>query len=38
VVTVAPYLARYGPGILPALLEEMVGWYGSALEGGAPPS
>ncbi len=38
VVTVAPYLARYGPGILPALLEEIVGWYGSALEGGAPPS
>jgi uncharacterized protein YllA (UPF0747 family) len=38
VVTVAPYLARYGPGMLSALLEAMVGWYGSALEGGAPPS
>lgn len=38
VLTVAPYLARYGPGILPALLDEMVAWYGSALEGGAPPS
>ncbi len=38
VVTVAPYLARYGHGILQGLLDEMVAWYGSALEGGAPPS
>ncbi|HOX20747.1 MAG TPA: bacillithiol biosynthesis cysteine-adding enzyme BshC [Gemmatimonadales bacterium] len=38
VLTVAPFLARYGHGILPALLAEMVAWYGSALEGGAPPS
>ena len=38
VLTVAPFLARYGHGILPALLEEMVGWYSSALEGGARPS
>jgi len=38
VVIVAPYLARYGPGILPSLLDAMVDWYGSALEGGAPPS
>jgi uncharacterized protein YllA (UPF0747 family) len=38
VVTVAPYLARYGPGILPALLDAMVAWYRSALEGGASPS
>ena len=38
VLTVAPFLARYGHGILPALLDEMVGWYSSALEGGARPS
>ncbi|HMU62082.1 MAG TPA: bacillithiol biosynthesis cysteine-adding enzyme BshC [Gemmatimonadales bacterium] len=38
VVILAPYLARYGPGILPSLLDAMVDWYGSALEGGAPPS
>lgn len=38
VLTVAPFLARYGHGILPAVLAEMVAWYGSALEGGAPPS
>jgi bacillithiol biosynthesis cysteine-adding enzyme BshC len=35
VLTVAPFLARYGHGILPALLDEMVRWYRSALPGGA---
>jgi bacillithiol biosynthesis cysteine-adding enzyme BshC len=36
VLTVAPFLARYGHGILPALLDAMVQWYASALERGAP--
>ena len=36
VLTVAPFLARYGAGLLPSLLEVMVAWYASALEGGAP--
>ena len=35
VLTVAPFLARYGHGILPTLLDEMVSWYRAALEGGA---
>jgi len=38
VLTVAPFLARYGQGILQALLDAMVAWYTSALEGGASPS
>ena len=38
VLTVAPFLARYGHGTLDRLLEEMVAWYRSALEGGATPS
>lgn len=38
VVTVAPYLARYGHGLLPALLADMTAWYAAALEGAAPPS
>jgi bacillithiol biosynthesis cysteine-adding enzyme BshC len=38
VLTVAPFLARYGHGLLSTLLEEMVRWYGAALEGrGSPP-
>jgi len=37
VLTVAPFLARYGHGILDRLCEEMVLWYRSALEGGAAP-
>jgi bacillithiol biosynthesis cysteine-adding enzyme BshC len=36
-LTVAPFLARYGHGLLPALLEEMVRWYGTALEGRPSP-
>ena len=36
VLTVAPFLARYGHGLLASLLEVMVAWYDSALEGGAP--
>jgi uncharacterized protein YllA (UPF0747 family) len=38
VLTVAPLLARYGHGILQSLLDEMVSWYTSALEGGASSS
>jgi len=38
VLTVAPFLARYGAALLSSLLEVMVAWYGAALEGGAPPS
>ncbi len=37
VLTVAPYLARYGHGVLPALLTEMEAWYHAALEGGGGP-
>lgn len=37
VLTVAPFLARYGHGLLPMLLDEMVAWYRAALEG-APRS
>ncbi len=37
VLTVAPFLARYGHGILTTLLDEMVAWYRAALEG-APRS
>ena len=37
-LTIAPFLARYGHGLLPLLLAEMSAWYASALEGGAPPS
>lgn len=36
VLTVAPFLARYGPGILTQLRDEMAAWYASALEGAAP--
>ncbi len=38
VLTVAPFLARYGHGLLPLLLDGMTAWYSSALEGAAPPS
>lgn len=38
VLTVAPYLARYGHGILDALLAEMEAWYSAALEGRGAPS
>lgn len=35
VLTVAPFLARYGHGVLPQLLDAMSAWYAAALEGGA---
>jgi uncharacterized protein YllA (UPF0747 family) len=33
VLTVAPFLARYGPGLLGELTEAFEQWYGGALEG-----
>lgn len=38
VLTVAPYLARYGPSLLTELSEAIEGWYASALEGALNPS
>jgi len=38
VLTIAPFLARYGRGILDALLAEMEAWYAAALEGRGAPS
>ena len=38
VLTIAPFLARYGAGFLVSLLDVMTAWYDSALEGGAPTS
>jgi len=38
VLTVAPFLARYGPGLLQDLAEAFEGWYRSALEGASEPS
>jgi bacillithiol synthase len=38
VLTAAPFLARYGPELLPALADEIHSWYGAALEGGDRPS
>lgn len=38
VLTAAPFLARYGRGLLPALAGEIQSWYGTALEGGGQPS
>jgi bacillithiol biosynthesis cysteine-adding enzyme BshC len=38
VLTVAPFLARYGPGLLGELSEAIEGWYASALEGALNPS
>jgi len=38
VLAVAPFLARYGRGILDALLAEMEAWYGAALESRGAPS
>ncbi|HET9294874.1 MAG TPA: bacillithiol biosynthesis cysteine-adding enzyme BshC [Gemmatimonadales bacterium] len=34
VLTAAPFLARYGPDLLPALAAEIHSWYGAALERG----
>ena len=38
VLTVAPFLARYGPSLLSELSEAIEGWYASALEGALNPS
>ncbi len=38
VLTVAPFLARYGPSLLLELSEAIEGWYASALEGALNPS
>jgi len=38
VLTVAPFLARYGPSLLIELSEAIEGWYASALEGALNPS
>jgi bacillithiol biosynthesis cysteine-adding enzyme BshC len=38
VLTVAPFLARYGPGLLQDLAEAFEGWYRGALEGISEPS
>lgn len=38
VLTVAPFLARYGPSLLTELSEAIEGWYASALEGALNPS
>ena len=37
-LTVAPFLARYGPELLQQLKQEMVTWYSSALEGASHSS
>jgi bacillithiol synthase len=38
VLTVAPFLARYGPSLLTELAEVVEAWYASALEGALNPS
>ena len=38
VLTVAPFLARYGPTLLQDLREEMERWYAGALEGASRPA
>jgi len=38
VLTVAPFLARHGPGLLAALGEEIERWYDAALEGAPAPA
>jgi Uncharacterized protein conserved in bacteria (DUF2317). len=37
-LTVAPFLSRYGPELLQQLKQEMVTWYASALEGASQSS
>ncbi len=37
-LTLAPFLARHGPGLLDAIHAEALQWYRSALEGGAGPT
>ena len=38
VLTVAPFLARYGPGLLGELVAEIERWYAGALEGASQPA
>ncbi len=38
VLTVAPFLARYGPGLLTELSDSFEGWYRDALEGSPEPA
>jgi bacillithiol synthase len=38
VLTIASYLARYGPGLIDDLNESIESWYASALEGALDPS
>jgi bacillithiol biosynthesis BshC len=38
VLTVAPFLARYGPALLEDLGAEMERWYSGALEGASQPA
>lgn len=37
-LTIAPFLARHGPGLLDAIHAEAIQWYRGALEGGATPT
>jgi uncharacterized protein YllA (UPF0747 family) len=38
VLTIAPFLARYGPGLIAELSDAMEAWYAAALEGALNPS
>jgi len=38
VLTVAPFLARYGPGLLPDLMDAFRAWYRDALEAPSQPA
>ena len=38
VLTIAPFLARYGPGLVSELSEAVEGWFAAALEGVLDPS
>ncbi|HEU4699785.1 MAG TPA: bacillithiol biosynthesis cysteine-adding enzyme BshC [Gemmatimonadales bacterium] len=38
VLTIAPWLARYGPGLLDELAQAVHGWYAGALEGAPTPA
>jgi hypothetical protein len=38
ILTVAPFLARYGPALLVELSDAIEAWYASALEGALHPS
>jgi bacillithiol synthase len=38
VLTIAPFLARYGPSLIPEISEAIEAWYATALEGALHPS